>query len=90
MPKLPPAQVKANRFDAKRDKNAEINRDRLRFRDKVNAPYTWFVFPDWGFSHRGKIKKAECIIVQFPRPLSAAYIAERLFIAFGDLNEIGS
>ena len=86
MAKLSDAQVKANRFDAKRDKNAKVNRDRKRFKAKVNAPFTWYVFPDWGFSHRRRLKKAESIIVQFPKSLSIEYIAERLFIAFGNLN----
>ena len=87
MAKLKPYQAKSNRDDKKRDKRTKSNRERKRFENKVNAPYSWYVFPDWSFSHRSKVKKVESIMLKFVKPLDVGYISEKLFIAFGDLNE---
>lgn len=87
MAKLKPYQAKSNRDDKKKNERARANHERERFESKVKAPYSWYVFPDWSFSHRNKVKKAESIMLKFVRPLDVGYISERLFVAFGDLNE---
>lgn len=87
MAKLQPHQAKANKFDKKRLAKEKADRLRKRFEAKLNAPYKWYVFPDWSFSFGGKLKVAESIIIEFSRPLPMKFIEQQLHYAFSKIND---